>query len=224
MEGNMSRTEQLVTTVTEAVIRHFLQNGTVAATVGLQEIPAGVSNRHIHLSQSDFLQLFGTGAQLMKQKDLSQPGQFACTQTVTLVGPDAVIERVRILGPVRGQTQVEISAADGFRLGVKAPVRDSGDLCGSAGITMVGPAGAVALTEGVIIAARHLHIHSVDAVRFGIRDGEKVSAKISGPRGMILNEILARVGDGYALELHVDIDEANAAGLQNGDCVEIIKA
>ncbi len=210
------RPEELVAVVTEAVVRQ-LENQTLT-------IPVGVSNRHVHLSQQDLAVLFGGSASLTKSKELSQPGQFACAETLTLVGPKGVIENVRVLGPVRTATQVEISAADGFRLGIKPPVRDSGDLDGSAKATLVGPKGAVTLPQGVVVAARHIHMHEADAMRFGVRDKQTVCVRSPGARGLIFEEVLVRVSPNYSLEFHVDLDEANAAGLANGDRVTIWRA
>ncbi len=181
------------------------------------EVPLGISNRHVHLSQDHLEKLFGEGSQLTKAKDLSQPGQFAANETVMLVGPKGVIEKVRVLGPVRKQTQVEITITDSFKLGVKAPLRDSGDLVGSAPITIVGPKGTVVLQEGAIVAARHIHMHTSEAEKLGLKDGDKVSVRAKGPRGIIFGDVLVRVSDNYSLEMHVDTDEANAVGLRNGD-------
>ena len=218
----MSQTEDLVAAVTEAVVRHMQEKG-FAGTIGARSIPVGVSNRHVHLSQEDLQRLFGAGFSLTKQKELSQPGQFACAETVTLVGPWGAIEKVRILGPIRRQTQVEISATDGFRLGVKAPVRDSGDLDGSAGVTVVGPVGSVTLPQGVILASRHIHMHPDDAGAFGVQDKDRVKVKISGPRGLVFEEVLVRVHPEYRLEMHIDMDEANASGLKNQDRVALVR-
>lgn len=216
----MMRTEELVAAVTEAVVRQIEQSRKI---VGQQDLsmPVGVSNRHVHLSQEDLASLFGAGIQLTKRKDLSQPGQYACNQTVTLVGPRGVIEDVRILGPVRSRTQVEISVADGFRLGIKPPVRDSGDLDGSAKATLVGPEGSVTLQQGVIVAARHIHMQEEDAARFGVRDKDRVCVRVPGERGLIFEEVLVRVSRSYFLEFHVDLDEANASGLQNQDRISL---
>lgn len=187
-----------------------------------KKIPVGISNRHVHLSRHDLEILFGRNARLTKFKDLSQPGQFACQEKVTLVGPKGVIEKVRILGPTRNKTQVEISVSDCFKLGVRAPIRDSGDLAGTAGITLVGPAGSVTIKEGGIIAARHIHMHPKDADHFGVKDGDRVNVECLGPRGVIFCEVLIRVSENYKLEMHVDMDEANAASLRNGDFVKIV--
>lgn len=185
-------------------------------------VPVGVSNRHIHLSQADFETLFGKGATMTHFKDLSQPGQFACQEVVTLVGPGGAIERVRLLGPARKQTQVEVSVADCFKLGVKAPLRDSGDLGGSAALTVVGPVGSVGIPEGCIIALKHIHMHTSDAERIGLKDKDHVDVQTCGDRNLIFQDVLIRVSDNFKLEMHVDMDEANAASLTNGDKVRII--
>ena len=208
---------QLVTTITEAVIRQL------ANSQENRKIPVGVSNRHVHLGREDVKRLFGIDAGLTKCKELSQPGQFACEETVTLVGSRGVIENVRVLGPTRNKTQVEISAGDGIKLGVQAPIRDSGDLTSSASITLVGSVGSITLGEGTIIAARHIHMHTRDAREWGLNDKERVSVKVPGVRGLVFNEVLVRVSNDYKLEMHIDIDEANAAFLGNNSHVEIVK-
>lgn len=184
-------------------------------------IPVGISNRHVHLSTADLARLFGPGHELTVRKELSQPGQYAAEETVTLVGPRGVLERVRILGPVRGATQVEISLTDGRCLGVRPPVRDSGNLAGSPGLTLVGPKGAVTLEEGVIAALRHIHMSPADAARFGVQDGDLVQVKTGGPRALSFDQVLVRVSPQFRLEFHIDTDEANAAGLENGDRVQL---
>lgn len=186
-------------------------------------VPVGLSNRHIHLSKEHIEALFGEGYELTKFKDLAQPGQYACQEKVDIVGPKGTIKGVRVLGPARGNTQVEISFADGFVLGVKPPVRDSGDLAGSPGAKIVGPKGEAELAYGIIAAARHIHMHTSDGEKFDIEDKEIVKVRIEGKRGLIFENVLARVNPSYALEFHVDLEEGNAAGLKNGDMVEIIK-
>ena len=185
-------------------------------------IPVGISNRHIHLSQEDFETLFGAGATMTHFKDLSQPGQFACKEVMTIVGPGGAIERVRLLGPARKQTQVEVSVADCFKLGIKAPLRDSGDLAGSAPITIVGTKGSVNIPEGCIIALKHIHMHTDDAARLGLKDRDHVNVQTCGERNLMFQEVLIRVSDKFKLEMHVDMDEANAASLSNGDKVRIV--
>lgn len=145
-------------------------------------IPVGISNRHVHLSREDLSDLFGAGYELTKMKDLSQPGQYACKETVTICGPKGAIEKVRILGPVRPRTQVEILSGDSFKLGIKAPARLSGDLDKTPGITIIGPRGSVQTKEGLMAAQRHIHMLPQDAARFGVHDGQNVSLEIDGIR------------------------------------------
>lgn len=211
----------------ENVLNLFLE--AVQATLKTPEIgdpsvvPAGISNRHLHLSQADLDQLFGAGYQMNKIKDLSQPGQFACKETVTICGPKGAIEGVRILGPVRPKTQVEILAGDCFKLGTVAPSRLSGDLQGSPGITIVGPKGSVQTTEGLIVAQRHIHMTLQDAQRIGVCDGQNVSIQIEGPRGGIYSNVAVRANDASALECHIDTEEANAMNVNSLSKIKIIK-
>lgn len=185
-------------------------------------VPVGISNRHLHVSQADLDVLFGQGHELVNFKDLKQPGQYACEEKVDLVGPKGTIKGVRILGPVRNQTQVEVSITDGFTLGVKPPVRGSGDLDGSPGVKLVGPKGEVTLEKGVIAAERHIHMHTSEAETFGITDRQRVSVLTGGERSVVFHHVLVRVHPEFALEFHVDVDEGNAAGLKNGVEVEIL--
>lgn len=187
-----------------------------------RQVPVGVSNRHVHLSPGHIEILFGSGAQLTRSKELTQPGQYVYQETLTLVGPKGVLEKVRILGPTREHTQVEISVSDCFKLGIQAPIRDSGDLAGSAVMTIVGTAGSVTIPQGGIIARRHIHMNPVDAARFILKNGDRVAVRAQGPRGLTYSDVLVRVSDQYRLEMHVDQDEANAVGLNNGDLVEIL--
>lgn len=186
-------------------------------------VPVGISNRHLHLTQTDLEILFGKGHQLTPTKPLSQPGQFASEEIVTLVGPKGKIAKVRVLGPVRSKTQVEISKTDSFTLGINPPVRDSGAIEGSAGITIEGPKGTIELKEGVIIAQRHLHLHTSEAAELGLKDKDIISVKFDGPRALIFNNVLVRVSPNFAKDLHLDTDEANAAGLSNGMLGTIVK-
>ncbi len=180
-------------------------------------IPVAVSARHAHLTQETVEALFGAGHQLTPYKPLSQPGQFACEERITLVGPKRTIENVRILGPVRSSNQIEVSTTDEFHLGLDAPVRASGHVENSPGITLQGPAGSVTLTQGVICAWRHIHMHPDDAVRFGVADKDVVDVRIdSTGRDLIFGDVLVRVKDSYKLEMHIDTDEANAAGIGRG--------
>ncbi|NLK63741.1 MAG: phosphate propanoyltransferase [Tissierellia bacterium] len=183
----------------------------------------GLSNKHVHLSKEHIDILFGEGHELTPIKDLSQPGQFACDEKVDLVGPKRTIKGVRILGPARKETQVEISLSDGFTLGIaEVPVRDSGKIEGTPGLKLVGPKGEVELEKGVIAAARHIHMHTSDAEKYGLKDKDIVQVKVNGQRGLTFDNVLVRVNDEYALDMHVDIEEGNAAGLKNGDEVEVI--
>lgn len=191
--------------------------------MALNTIPIALSNRHIHLSQEHLEALFGPGATLHKTKDLSQPGQYACEEQVTITGPKGFIERVRVLGPVRKQTQVEVSFTDGFALGLTPPVRDSGDLAGSPGVEIKGPHGSVMLKEGVIAAARHVHMHTADGEAFGLRDKDLINVRTGGKRSVVFENVLVRVHTEYNLEMHVDLDEGNGAGVKNGQMVEIVR-
>ncbi len=187
------------------------------------DVPVGVSNRHVHLSQEDLEVLYGRGYQLSRLKDLTQPGEFAAQEMVTIVGPRGVIEGVRVLGPCRRQSQVEIAMTDAYRVGLRPPVRNSGDLDQTPGIAVVGPKGVIALPRGVILAARHIHMNSSQAASLGIRDGMRVMVRTDGQRAQIMENVLIRVKDNYILEMHVDTDEANAALLKTGDLVHILQ-
>jgi putative phosphotransacetylase len=185
-------------------------------------VPIAASNRHIHLSPEHVERLFGRGYELTKLKDLSQPGQFAGKETVTLIGPKGKIQNVRVLGPARGKTQAEVSLFDGFTLGVKPPIRNSGDIKGSEAITIQGPRGQVHIEEGLICAARHIHMHTSDSEAFGLGDGDTVQVKVDGPRGVTFSNVLIRVSPRYKLEMHIDLDEANAGNIKNGHLGEIV--
>lgn len=186
-------------------------------------IPVGVSNRHIHLSVSDLETLFGAGYELTPMKDLSQPGQYACKEVLTIVGPSMrPIENVRVLGPVRKTSQVEISATDSYVLKVKPPVRESGNIKGSAPIRIIGPKGVVELSEGCIIANRHIHMSPADAVKFGVSDGDTVTIDAEGKRRTRWFDVQVRVHKDFRLEMHVDTDDANAVGIGNGFTVKIV--
>lgn len=189
-----------------------------------QKVLVETSARHLHVTQQDLETLFGTGYQLTKKKDLSQPGQFACEERVDVVGPKKTLTGVSILGPVRSATQVELSLTDARSIGIKAPIRESGDVAGSAGCKLVGPKGEVELTEGVIAAKRHIHMTTADAAQFGLKDKDIVSVKIDdNGRGLTFGEVVVRVSDSYALAMHIDTDESNAACVAPGTMGEIIK-
>ena len=204
--------EELLHAITKRVMEKLKEYET-------HKVPVGVSNRHVHLCTEDLEKLFGKGYHLTKKNDLKQPGQFASNETVTIRGPKGEFEKVRILGPVRSQSQVEISKTDSFRLGIKAPVRESGDLEETPGIELIGPRGSVLLPHGAIIALRHIHMTPMQAQAMGVQDKEIVEVETFGERRGVLGDVLIRVSDHYALEMHVDVDEANACSLKNNDYV-----
>lgn len=195
----------------------------VAIPNGEVRVPVGISNRHVHLSRHDMDTLFGPGSELTRMKALRQPGNFAAEETVTLRGPKGELPRVRILGPLRAETQVEISVADGIRLGVKPILRISGDLDGSPGLVLVGPRGSVTLDRGAIVAWRHVHMLPEEAAKAGLSDGDIVDALVEGGRGGVMGNVVIRVAKSSVPELHVDVEEANAFCLHNNDMVRIRK-
>ena len=208
----------------EAVIKLLIEAVKESVSEGTDDtIPVGVSNRHVHLSQKDLENLFGPGYELAKMKDLSQPGQYACKETVTICGPKGAIEKVRILGPVRGRTQVEILAGESFKLGIKPTAKLSGDLDGTPGVTIIGPKGSVQTKEGVMVAQRHIHMLPEDAARLGVHDGQNVSLEVDGIRGGVLRNTIVRVTSQSGLECHVDTEEANAMGLSSSSRVRIVQ-
>ena len=215
----MGRYDALAALLLEAI----QEGGNLKREADADSIPVGISNRHIHLSQRDLEALFGVGYQLTKAKDLSQPGQYACKETLNICGPKGAIEKVRILGPVRGETQVEILQADCFKLGIIAPVKMSGDLAGTPGITLIGPKGSVFLNQGVIIAQRHIHMTLADARRLGVTDGELVTIEVGGTRGGTYSQVVIRANDNSALECHIDTEEANAFNLTASSKIKIQK-
>lgn len=212
--------QQTVELITKMVLQSLNQAETKSNGF---EVPVGVSARHIHLTQEHVEALFGEGYQLTKKKDL-MGGQYACNETVTIVGLKLrAIENVRVLGPVRKASQVEISATDAMKLGIKAPIRESGNIAGSAPIAVVGPKGALYLKEGCIIAMRHIHMSPADAAAAGVHDGDIVSVKADNERGTVFNHVKIRVNESFTLEMHIDTDEANASKIKTGDKVTIIK-
>lgn len=212
--------QQTVEMITKMVLQSL--NKMESGSNGYQ-VPVGVSARHIHLTQEHVEALFGKGYQLTKKKDL-MGGQYACNETVTVVGLKLrAIENVRVLDPVRKASQLEISATDAMKLGIAAPIRESGNVAGSAPIAVVGPKGVIYLQEGCIIAMRHIHMSPADASAAGVRDGQIVSVKAENERATVFNEVKIRVHDSFTLEMHIDTDEANAAKIKTGDKVTIIK-
>ena len=206
----------------ELVTRLVLEALNTSAEKGKMTVPVGVSNRHIHLTQQDVETLFGEGYQLTKKKEL-MGGQFASNEMVTIVGLKLrAIENVRILGPVRKESQVEISATDARTLGIKAPLRQSGDIKGSGAIALVGPKGVVYLKEGCIVAARHIHMTPTDANAARLKDGDYVSVRMGTDRGAVLDNVKIRVDESFSLEMHIDTDEANACSVKQGDVATIL--
>ncbi|NIY49064.1 phosphate propanoyltransferase [Cedecea colo] len=187
------------------------------------DIPVGVSNRHVHLSQPDVEALFGAGYALTPLKPLLQPGQFAAEECVTVVGPKGSLSRVRVLGPTRLVTQLEVSRADCFTLGIKAPLRESGALDNTGDALLIGPAGHVELRSQVICAWRHIHMSPQDARRYAVSNGQRVRVSCNGERRVIFDAVIVRVRDDFALEFHIDTEEANAAGLRNGALVTLLR-
>jgi putative phosphotransacetylase len=206
------------------LVRKALSEIDTKAEVKDGGIPVGISNRHIHLSKNDLETLFGVGYELTPIKELSQPGQYACKEQLTIIGPSMrPIENVRVLGPVRKASQVEISMTDSYILKVKPPVRESGSIKGSAPIRIVGPKGIVELSEGCIIANRHIHMSPDEAKVFGLSDGDYVDIDVNGKRRTRWYDVQVRVHKDFRLEMHVDTDDANSAGIGNGFIVTIVK-
>lgn len=201
--------------IRNAVLSHL-------AVMGTKYVPAGVSARHVHLSREDLDRLFGPGCALHPCKALSQPGQFAAQERVTVSGPRGELANVRVLGPVRGQTQVELTFSEAKKLGIPGQIRMSGDVDGTPGCTLKGPAGQLVIPQGVIVPARHLHLSPQQAACFGLKDGQAVSLRMGGQRGGVLDQVICRVGEGHDLEVHLDTDEANALCVTDGDLLELV--
>lgn len=209
-------TEKFVKMITQIVVDKMKD-------IESYKIPIGVSNRHIHVSQKDLDKLFGEGYNLTKKGELKQPGQFAANETVTIRGPKGEFENVRILGPVREESQVEVSITDSFRLGVRPPIKESGQLENTPGLEIIGPKGTVEIPQGTIIALRHIHMTPEQAAKIGVKDKDVVEVETFGDRQGVLGNVLIRVSDKYSLEMHVDVDEANACSLKNNDFVILRK-
>ena len=187
-----------------------------------KKVPVGVSVRHVHLSRADVEKLYGPGYQLTRKKDLSQPGQFACEEQVTVVGPKGQLEKVRILGPERKESQVEVAFSDCRVLGIKAPVRPSGKIDGTPGCTLIAANGrSITLERGVIVADRHLHLSTAQAESFGLKDGDIIAVHIDGPKPGVMEHVTVRAGDAYEMDLHIDTDDANAFQISQGQWVSI---
>ncbi|MCC3866608.1 ethanolamine utilization phosphate acetyltransferase EutD [Terrisporobacter mayombei] len=186
-------------------------------------IEVEASGRHVHLSEEDVEKLFGTGYKLTKIKDLSQPGQYACKERVTIKGPKGSITNVVVLGPCRKETQVEISLTDGLSLGLKPPIKQSGDLQGTLGIKISTDKEEIELPRGLMVAKRHVHITKCDATKFNVNDNEIVKVKVFGQRPLIFDDVVVRVSDKYKTYMHIDYDEANACGFSKGTMAKIVK-
>ncbi len=181
----------------------------------------GVSARHAHLSREHMDILFGKGSELHPKKAIGQPGQYASEEQIKLITPKDEM-KLRIIGPLRPETQIELSLTDARKLGLQAPIRNSGNIKGSAGGKLVGPAGELELQEGIIIAARHIHLYPETAAKFGLEDGDIVDLQIGGERALTLNNVLVRTGEKHADEVHIDTDEANACNLDSGVMVDVV--
>jgi len=196
----------------------------IVRKIGRSQRPVicNVSNRHVHITEDVFRYLFGSSYPLRKLRDLRQPGEFASKETVEVSGPKGVLKKVRILGPLRKYTQIEVSRTDCYTLGISAPVRESGNIKDSAPVKLTGHQGAVDLKEGCIVAQRHIHMLPADADIFDLTDGKKVRVQFPGDRGGILNDVLIRVSPNYVLECHIDTDEANAFDFKSGGYVYVV--
>lgn len=216
------KNKETISLITELVIKELISKG-IKIEKERNLVPVSISARHIHLKREDLDILFGANYNLTKVKDISQPGQFAAEEKVIIVGPKGKIENVRVLGPVRKESQVEISVRDARTLGVKAEIRQSGNHKGTPGLTIIGPRGSIEILQGCIVAERHIHMMPEDAVSFGVTNGQKVFVKVNSERGGILDNVFIRVREDFALDMHVDVDDSNAFLIKNGDMLEILK-
>ena len=209
----------------EAEIKRMIMLGVVKEMASRNQyyVPAAVSNRHVHLCTKDAEALFGRGYSLHSRKELSQPGQYACKEQITLVGPKGSIEKIRVLGPARSQTQLEFSVTDAYRIGINPVVRMSGSIEDTPGAKLIGPAGELTLYRGVIVAKRHVHISNEQAQWFGLSDGELIDLQQEGDRPVVFKNVLVRCGDAHSLEMHIDTDEANSGMIKTGMLLKMIK-
>lgn len=194
----------------------------IREAAGRKLLPVNVSARHVHLSPQHVEALFGQGYALTKLKDLMQPGQFAANETVAVTGPRGSLPRVRVLGPARGDTQVEVSLTDARVMGIDVPIRLSGNIEGTPGVILEGPRGRITVPRGIIVAARHIHLGPADAERFGVKAGQRVRIRTTGARPLTFDDVLVRVSDKFVPEFHIDTDEGNAAAVRDGELVEIL--
>lgn len=214
---------ELANLISELVLEELERRGLAPLREPPVLVPVGVSARHMHVTKEHMAVLFGPGSELTVYKPISQPGQFAANEQVTLVGPKGTIERVRILGPYRRNTQIELAPSDARRLGIDPPIRRSGDVAGTPGVTVIGPRGRLELAEGCIIAERHIHMTPADALAYRVKDGEKVKVRVDGGKGGIMDHVMIRVRDDFKLEMHIDTDDANGFGIANGSRLAIIR-
>ena len=208
----------------EKIVKEMVEDIKLREERSSMPVPVGISNRHIHLTKEDFKTLFGADCDDTQLKPVKQPGQYACNELFTLEGPKGSIKDVRMIGPYRKYSQVEVSAADARRLGIEPPIRDSGKLENTPGIKLVGPKGTVVLKKGVIMSKRHIHFLTQEAAKYKVKDGQEVRVLCGKgtEREAIYERVLCRVSDQFALELHLDVEEANAAGMKNGDPAFIV--
>lgn len=213
--------DRLISTVVDEIVRTIagrpLTNARPSKTVMV-----GISNRHGHLTKEHVEILFGPGKKLTPLRPLLQPDQFATNEMVSIGTEKGIIRNVRLIGPERKYTQFEVARTDAIALGLNPPIRQSGELDDSPGCVVMGPAGSVIISRGVIMAGRHLHCHTSEAAAFGLKDRQLIKARIHGPRGGVMENLLVRVGDIHTLEVHLDTDEGNAFGLKSGDSIELL--
>ncbi len=223
----MSMNEQAINNIMEGVIKGVIEQlkteaPHVSVSTGVCEpIPVELSARHVHLSEQDALELFGKP--LTPVRELSQPGQYLCEERVRLIGPKGVMDNVAVLGPARSASQVEISNTEARTLGIKAPVRQSGDVSGTPGIILASQTGIVGLEEGVIVAARHIHMSPEDGDKFGVKDNDRVSVRLESDRPVILEDVVCRVNPSFKLAMHIDPDEGNSAGWNKSVTGKIVR-
>lgn len=219
----MSTTLPIDRQAVEQIVRELVLKQ-LGGPAGKPELVVSISARHVHVTDEDCERLFGAGRKLTPAKDLYQDGYYAAEETVMIVGPRRrMLPSVRILGPTRSATQVELAFTDGISLGIDLPVRQSGDVKGTPGCTLIGPAGSIDLKQGVIRAERHVHMGPADAEFYGVKDGDRMSLRVNSPCRTVFENLLVRVGDGIKLEVHLDTDEGNAADLENATSVELFK-
>lgn len=208
----------------EALVREIIEDIKLRSLRSATPVPVGISNRHVHFTREDFKAVFGADAEPVLCRQLRQPGFFACEQQVSVEGPKGALRNVRMIGPYRPYTQVEVSLGDARALGLEPPIRDSGKLENTPGIKITGPKGSINIRGGVILSKRHIHFHPSDAERMEIKDGAEVRVRCGSCAGRetVYESVLCRVSEKFALELHLDVEEANAAGLKNNDPAYIV--